>query len=233
MRVALCLSGLPRALQEGYSSLYKHIIEKYNPDIFIHIWTEQLYYNPSEIVKPYEEYIKSVEFIMRMYKPKSIMIDKHHILKPEYQKYTEVNRYKGSIRHVYNMFSMYESLYLSNKLKIQYESNNNFIYNCVIRSRFDLNIIKDIELENYDMNKLNIEANSNPDKELTDYFAFGTSKIMDIYSDIYNHTSEICNTATDIYPEKIFKLYILNNKIKECLLYNITGQDLKFKDKII
>jgi len=70
MRVALCLSGLPRALQEGYSSLYKHIIEKYNPDIFIHIWTEQLYYNPSEIVKPYEEYIKSVEFIMRMYKPK-------------------------------------------------------------------------------------------------------------------------------------------------------------------
>lgn len=168
-----------------------------------------------------------------MYKPKSLMIDKYHILKPEYYKYSDVNRYKGSIRHVYNIHSMVESIYLSNNLKTQYEYNNNFIYDCVIRSIFDLNIIKDIKFENYDMNKLNIEANSNPEKECTDYFAFGSSKIMNIYSDIYNHTAGIFNTETDIYPEKIFKVYILNNNIKENLLYNITGDDLKFKDSML
>ena len=38
MKIALCLSGQPRYLNEGYAGIYKNILSKYSPDIFVHTW---------------------------------------------------------------------------------------------------------------------------------------------------------------------------------------------------
>ena len=35
MKVALCISGQPRYLDEGYAQINKNILQKYSPDVFI------------------------------------------------------------------------------------------------------------------------------------------------------------------------------------------------------
>lgn len=39
MKVALCLSGQSRTFKRCFKSQKKHIIDRLNPDIFIHTWT--------------------------------------------------------------------------------------------------------------------------------------------------------------------------------------------------
>jgi hypothetical protein len=227
MRIALCLSGLPRALEEGYKLLYENIIKRNNPDIFIHIWTESKFNNPGEIVKSYDEYIESINFIMKIYKPVSIRIDKYHILKPEYESYIPYT-YGKTLKHVYNMNSMYESRYLCNILKCDYECSNKFIYDSVLHSRFDLNLIKPIELEKYDMNKLNIYGYDNISKntrEIMDAFAFSSSKNMDQYFNIYNNLPRIYSVmiqlSSELCSEIILKYYINDIGLEENYLYDI------------
>ena len=38
MKIALCLSGQPRYLDEGFYYLYENILKKYSVDVFIHTW---------------------------------------------------------------------------------------------------------------------------------------------------------------------------------------------------
>ena len=38
MKIALCLSGQPRFLEEGYSQLYNHLLSRYSIDCFVHTW---------------------------------------------------------------------------------------------------------------------------------------------------------------------------------------------------
>ena len=38
MKVALLLSGLPRMVSEGYEQTWKHIIENYDTDVYLHAW---------------------------------------------------------------------------------------------------------------------------------------------------------------------------------------------------
>ena len=40
MKVALLLSGLARNVSEGYNLYFKHLIEKYNIDVYCHFWED-------------------------------------------------------------------------------------------------------------------------------------------------------------------------------------------------
>ena len=38
MKFALCFSGQPRYLNDGYIGVYENILSKYSPDVFVHTW---------------------------------------------------------------------------------------------------------------------------------------------------------------------------------------------------
>ena len=41
MKLALCFSGQPRYLKECYPAIYKNLLEKYSPDVFVHTWWDE------------------------------------------------------------------------------------------------------------------------------------------------------------------------------------------------
>ena len=49
MKVALLLTGLPRKVQEGYDNCWKHIIENYDTDVYLHFWEDDDYEKVLEV----------------------------------------------------------------------------------------------------------------------------------------------------------------------------------------
>jgi hypothetical protein len=148
MRIALCLSGYFSSLkdtsslgEDGYAYIQKHIFkyreEGHEIDVFLHNWEPQL-----------------KEVLIKLYAPKK------YIIEPQINFDTIADEHKISRRFLdprgalgswtinssrgsgyvgpERILSQYYSIQRSFELKKQYEEENNFKYDCVIKSRFDL-----------------------------------------------------------------------------------------------
>jgi hypothetical protein len=60
MKIALCISGLPRNVEAGFPNILENIIKPNNPDIFIHTWGT-------------DENLKNK--IIELYQPKSLVFE--------------------------------------------------------------------------------------------------------------------------------------------------------------
>jgi|SRR6056300_493012 len=225
MKTALCLSGQSRTFEKCFESQYNHIIQPLNADVFIHTWTfsghsdiHSTHNNNYDIFK-YKEYVESyshitpVENIISCYKPKKILIEHpdydffiqkikksyRHNKKTndfEYKLFGNENNYKW-----FNVLMMYYGIYMSNKLKCNYEKKKNMQYDLVIRSRMDL-FFEKFNINNQDNHNITLPPNEDIDivfdehmkKQLLDVgpkfmpndkFAYGGSKQMDYYSSAY------------------------------------------------
>ena len=105
--------------------------------------------------------------------------------------------------NVHNHIGMLKNVEIANSLKTKYENKNNFVYDAVIRTRFD-----NIYYQSLTTNNLNMVQDSwlipEGDDDFIEYgggcndqFAISSSKLMDEYSDIYNHMAEF---AFQNYP---------------------------------
>lgn len=165
MKTAVCISGQPRFLQEGYSTIYHNLIRELDADVFIHSW-----YNNVD------------KLILDLYKPTSYSIELP--------------------KDISNSQSMFYSIYEANRLKKEYEEKNNFVYDCVIRCRFDLFILS--PFEEVDLNFLNLYYRNNV---IHDLFAVSNSAIMDIYSSVHLENYKIDKN------EDILRYHLEKNEI--------------------
>lgn len=238
MKVALCLSGQSRTFKQCFRSQKKHIIDPLNADIFIHTWTFSGHrdihstHNHQYDVKKYQNYVNSYKYvtpvtdIIRIYKPKNISVEY-----PNYNFF--INKIKSSKRYGpddgfnklfdnnnkykwFNLLMMYYSIFMSNKLKKQYEDANNFKYDIVIRCRLDLyfkQFIIDHTIQQIIENVIFLPPNEDIDIKFSpvmkeqlvkegpaympnDKLAYGNSLAMDYYSSIYNFFHQ----DVDYYP---------------------------------
>jgi len=191
MRIALCLSGTVGKLYKnksgydwegdidfriGHHFYKKHIFDvNDNVDIFIHCWD-----------------VKHEKELVKLYKPKKSKFQKQIV-------FDENNIRQNNI----------ESRWYSTKqvieLKKEYEEENNFEYDVVMWSRFDVGFFKDLNFGDFkDFNSMYI-AKSNPPNlnqpTILDYWYFSSSKNMDIINNFYNHWKEYgCRTPhKDLY----------------------------------
>jgi hypothetical protein len=197
MRIAVCLSGQirPSTFKKSYESIYNSIIKHHNPDIFVHSWLDD-----AEDGK---------DLVIQTYNPKKYIIDSYSPNTP-----SETN---------YNFRSMFKSIYESNRLKIEYELENNFKYDIVIRCRFDIVIdeIRDFSVYSKDM----LIAKSGTLDGLpviNDIFAFGSSETMDVYSDVINHLETIIEKLKSkqrtLCAETIISQHLTNHNIQTSML---------------
>ena len=146
-RVAVCLSGKVgntkgkagnfksdvRVLMKGFEHYKRHILDKNNVDVFIHSWDTEL------------------SFDMHMlYKPVKSLIEKQKKFKiPSYVK--GVGKF-NFLRHSrkQNHYSRWYSNKMVNHLRSQFEKENNFKYDFVMTTRFDLAFERDVIFEDYD-----------------------------------------------------------------------------------
>lgn len=157
MRVALCIIGQPRHFEETFPSIFKNIIKPNNADVFFHCW-----YDPEEAGEEIKNgglcYYKNRKkgFIMpkgldknlvELYKPKKYIIEKQRFLKIESDKMKGVDCTTG--------LSMYYSIMKSHDLVREYENENNFRYDFIIKIRYDMYCEEPLIMKKYNPKVMN------------------------------------------------------------------------------
>lgn len=177
MKVALCLSGLARGVIPGYLGHKVNILDKHNCDVFIQTWKSP-----------------EARLATRLYNFKKCSIEEEFDFKPflknildkDWPLFPSKNKYSDYVKHRrHNTMCMFYNIKKCNDLKKQYEKEHNFIYDLVIRSRLDqmpYKIPRKIEIKSdiIYLPRLGIQA------KCTDTIAFGSSRVMDLYSSVWD-----------------------------------------------
>lgn len=162
MRKAISFSGQSRFVLEGLVSLRKnlHNFEEY--DIFIHTWKGPLNKD------------------CFLYDPQGIIIEEQKpVIPASVKEYTDL---------AFVHFSMFYSMKESLRLLSEYEQANNFKYDLVVRTRFDIGLESKIDLEAFNLEEgvYSPDVCANPEV-ISDWFNFSTSDNIKLYSEIYDN----------------------------------------------
>lgn len=213
MKVALCLSGQPRYLNEGYYGIYQNILRTCSPDVFVHIWWDDSMPNkkmdlPSTLSYDRTYYWRddTLDLIQKFYSPTVLF----HQPQIEFKTYSNVNYELSRPSHVHSMFYSIEK---SNELKTNYENKNNFVYDAVIRCRFDTQFNKfDFNLLDVDLNYINCYNLSHGFPN--DQFAISTSENMNKYSSVYSNLEKYQKSGwTGFIGERLLKHHLDSNNL--------------------
>jgi len=207
MNIALLICGQARYYKDGYKSIKENIIDKYNPDIYIHTWK---YKNNYAYSAPWNNLGKikiddnDINDYIKLYNPKKYKIEnslEKIPLTKDYErtssKYTKYNYYLYSLNECYNL--------IENKLD------------------YDIYIIVRSDVIIYNFPKPNLEYiqiyNRSPNKEevIDTMIITIPCKYIDIYVDLVN--------KIDIYYDKGYTLNyeeMTHAHFKENNLYDYT-----------
>jgi hypothetical protein len=214
MRIALCLSGQPRYLDEGFEQIDKNILSKYSVDVFIHTWWDDKMVNQKMILSEKLSYNRNyiwkedtIDIIKKYYSPIYFQYEPQIQFNP----YLKVNYELCTPESVHSMFY---SLQQSNEFKKNYELNNNFKYDAAIRCRFDISINK-FEIDFYDLDLSLIGCYVLNHEFPNDQFAISSSNNMDVYSNVFSNLERYYQSGwTGFTGERLLKYHLEQNKLK-------------------
>lgn len=219
-KIAILLTGIPRyfyCLDE-----IKHIMK--NNEVYIFLW----YWDPvdsSDLVKnswsgSFHGGTADLNFNPNIFNFPSV----HMEHKCENWKKTEsifLNK-KQEIQHLFDkstrkdlgVYGMWYAVMKSNEMREEYEKKHNIIFDCVMRARFELKLMKstghpdasnlDFRVEDFDMDKLwKSHTNSDSKYGMSDCFAFSSSKNMSHYCRMYENINECATIEGEVWPEAI------------------------------
>ncbi len=204
MKIALVLSGQLRHVEKGYEFIYKNLMEGYDVDTFIHAW-----HNPEKTGEKFSTWWAGVhhdgadKLALDIYKPKKHLIEPQKELD---QKTYNADQYEGKYR-VGATLSMFYSMKEANRLKKEYEEENNFKYDVVVRCRFDFGIFTKINYEKYEYKDfIHFIDNCSHERAMcmNDHFAFSKSEYMDVYSNTYDSIETIYYEQKAPFNPEIF-----------------------------
>lgn len=189
MKKAISFSGQSRFIKEGYETLKRNLQDFDSYDVFIHTW---------------EDFLNKE---CALYRPKKILIEPQKNVVP-----STVKEYNSA--HFVH-FSMFYTMKESLKLKIEYEKENNFKYDLVIRTRFDIGLETKLNPEEYNF----LEGVFSPDvcanpAVISDWLNFSTSTNIDLYQNIYDNIVNYYKKGVNIVSgEEIITHMLKSNNI--------------------
>jgi hypothetical protein len=187
MKIAICLSGQPRYLEDGILQIYQNITSKYKDvDFFVHTWwNDEMAGKPMQLStklnygRSYTWDKDTINKIKFVYNPKLMTYESQK----DFNIYPDVNY---ELCSPISPYSMFYSIREANNLKSKWENDNNFKYDLVIRCRFDIEFKKfNLDLDVIDNNKMYIYSMGNGFPN--DQFAISSSNNMDYYSNLYDN----------------------------------------------
>ena len=217
MKVAVCFSGQLRTWKKVYKT-WEHIINnndtKHEIDYFFHAFKENSipkigvsHVDMELLDTPQVEF----EELKNIFNPKKYEIESQKKFIENLESVDYVNPY----------ICQYYSMFKSSQLKKEYERENNFEYDLVIKMRYDLFFNEDI----IDTNKIfneNIYYGYNPSYDeygnlnrITDLFFYSKSKTFDFLSEYYNNIKCLPSKYKDysLEPEFAWFYYVTSNNI--------------------
>ncbi len=196
MKIALCLSGQSRFIEEGFNFFKKNLVNFSECDIFIHTWQDNQYKKALSLYSP-------VSYICEPQKYDITLGETNIDFK---------QKAAGSGNFVH--YSMFYSIMASNKLKIEHENQNQFKYDCVIKSRFDVALFSKLNVFDFNLNKINSPNVCGNPKVISDWLNFSNSSNMDKHADAYYDMPEYRSKGYKIHSgENIITYKLQKEKI--------------------
>jgi len=199
MRIAVCFSGQWRTGNYCYENLKQFfgILYPYC-DFFIHTWdiNKQKCYNLSNVFsKQTKLTLNDVNEIKNKYNPKKIIVDDYQIA------YKELIKYEPLLYTNVNIFDIVQPLWYSFhksiQLKNEYETDNGFKYDYVIKLRPDILLHPNRRLsQDIEMYKNELDAGGFYIENLIRDYSIDTHTIDDVY---FLSNSESMNIASEYY----------------------------------
>lgn len=189
MRIAVCISGQPRAYKQGYEYLKRNLLSHFDCDIFIHTWHNKVY-RTMDVIKLY----KPVEWLAENPLSKSFYDDK----------FTNTPNAKGWPPHatVSMFYSAFQSLLLKTKHELAHSR-----YDWIIKTRFDYAINGVIPFNTLDVKQ---DAVYIPNCRMVpthdfgnDQFAFGNSRSMTEYMSTYLYMQQYYDAGEQMIGENM------------------------------
>lgn len=156
MKVALCLSGLPKFFEMGFEYIHKNIIVPNNCDVFLHAWHDsdkvgQEYGGVSWSTGQDKIKVNTPKRILELYNPKYFQIEpQRYDLFPDNKTEKDYPETQGENISFAN-YSMFYSMYQAMELCAKYEYAHRFKYDAVIRCRFDAAPLVPVDLDRYEI----------------------------------------------------------------------------------
>ena len=162
MRKAISFSGQSRFIIEGLKTLQDNLVGFNDYDVFIHTWDGPLNKD------------------CYLYEPKSILIEPQNNVIP--------SNVKECSKEAFIHFSMFYSMKESLKLLTEYEQVNNFKYDAIIRTRFDIALESKLDIEQFNLNEgvYSPDVCGNP-AVISDWLNFSTADNIRLYAEIYDN----------------------------------------------
>lgn len=223
MKIAVCVSGGVRYPHLGLKSIQK-IFPNHYVKVFIHTWkikdTDSFLKSLSGIKYKEVDKIVNINYsYLEEYPYEKLVLENYDDCKVRFQKLLDELKFVPSTdeedtepRSDIGPISMHYSIYNANKLKKEYEEENNIIFDWVIRMRTDSDFRYDI----LDLNSLTHDLNIPSGEDwinngINDQFAIGRSHVMDYYSNLYKNFYTV--QTTKYYPERMLLEHLKNNKL--------------------
>ena len=198
MKIALCLSGLPRSSMFCYPYIYDAFMNNdYDIDVYIHAWSMCRaidLYNPKKILIE-NDTLKLIEI-------------KNEISEPSHEMILASPNSGNTLQMFYSIKKCFDLI----------EGE----YDFVIRSRFDLFIQEKFNLKEI-INELNstdndiyipFQINNHISNGLNDQIAIGKFEKMKIYSNLYSNLKDIINKSLIFRAENFLETHMIDNKMK-------------------
>jgi len=203
-RVAICFSGHLRSIQKTCDNLIDKLIIPNDCDVFISTW-DQVGFDP---VRGDHDTVNTstydiLDFIETKLKPKKMLIEPARTFDGD--KY--LTRKRDCVRNVNNVLGMYYKIKSSNDLKIEYEKENNFEYDMVIRCRTDLMMERQHFIKGFETKYLYMCKDFRWTGE-NDKIAWGSSRVMNVYSTVYDYIEQYYNAGCVFHSETLLRYHV-------------------------
>lgn len=148
MKIALLLSGLPGMVYGGFEKTWRHVINNYDTDIYLHAWKDNSWGSNWEDVQSIYNFenVKSI----RIQSPFKFTKYKDGISLPHSDKSRPLPEY--------DVISCFRQLPMFYSWQTVYRDclDTTIDYDCIIRSRYDMEIFNPTAISSLNLNYLNM-----------------------------------------------------------------------------
>jgi hypothetical protein len=218
MKTALCISGHMRTYKKTFESLKRNVIDILNPDVFIATWDELGFWGgyDHQIGFNNKENKININDIQNTFQPKKIKVDKYEDFDEMFlnrSKNFESNKiWYNEIWYTRpkNAISMYHKSNESVLLKQNFEIENDFKYDLVIKTRPDILYHEKIPsiISEYDGSLFYILNKYTHHTGYGDIFFAGNSNTVDSFFNLYNDFEILFSKNLKFCPHEYVKHYL-------------------------
>lgn len=214
MKVAIILTGHLRCWEMVFSNFKEKFIDRYNPDIFIHSWDEEGWWQPSDVsnIKGYYDDTPKIDQqkVIDFYKPKDVVFenwDDYNIFFEERGK-----SYPNFAHRPKNILSMFYKLNKGVRMFEEHLAKTGESYDLVFRMRPDM--IFEQHMPDFDSSKFYTLAHRNHMGRGTgDMFHVGNTFNMLIFSKISCFLTELYKVTEILCPHVMSEIWLKELKL--------------------